>query len=48
MTLDPEELLGRTVGSYTVDTLIGQGAFAWVYKGHETGAASEVAHKIRA
>ncbi len=31
MTLDPDRLLGRVVGPYTLERLIGEGAFAWVY-----------------
>ncbi|MBI4501064.1 MAG: serine/threonine protein kinase [Gemmatimonadetes bacterium] len=30
-TLDPEHLIGRSVGPYTVERLIGQGGFAWVF-----------------
>lgn len=30
-TLDPEQLVGRQVGPYTLDKLIGQGGFAWVF-----------------
>ena len=46
MTLDPEHLVGRTVGNYTIDSLIGQGAFAWVFKGHETSGDAPVALKV--
>ena len=46
MSLDPEHLIGRTVGDYTVDELIGEGAFTWVYKGHETGTETPVALKV--
>lgn len=30
-TLDPEHLIGRSVGPYAVERLLGQGGFAWVY-----------------
>ncbi len=46
MSLDPDHLLGRTVGNYTIDALIGEGAFAWVFKGHQTGSDTPVALKI--
>lgn len=31
MTLDPEQLVGRTIGPYQLDRLLGQGGFAWVF-----------------
>ena len=31
MSLQAEELVGRAVGRYPIDRLIGQGGFAWVY-----------------
>jgi serine/threonine protein kinase len=40
-TLDPEHLVGRTVGPYTIERLIGQGGFAWVFAAH--GQASQPA-----
>ena len=46
MTLDPEHLVGRTVGKYTIDSLIGEGAFAWVFKGHETAGDTPIALKV--
>ena len=30
-TLDPEQLVGRQVGQYTLERIIGQGGFAWVF-----------------
>ena len=30
-TLDPEHLVGQTIGPYAVERLIGQGGFAWVF-----------------
>jgi len=38
--------LGRTVGPYTVDRLIGQGGFAWVFAAHRTDDQTPVALKI--
>ena len=46
MSLDPEHLVGRTVGNYTIDALIGEGAFAWVFKGHHSTTDTPVALKI--
>ena len=46
MTLDPEQLVGRVVGSYTIDDLIGEGAFAWVFRGHRTDGGTAVALKV--
>ena len=46
MSLDPEHLVGRTVGKYTIDALIGEGAFAWVFKGRDSGTDTPVALKI--
>lgn len=34
MTLDPESLVGQRIGRYTIDRLIGQGGFAWVFAAH--------------
>jgi serine/threonine protein kinase len=40
-TLDPEHLLGHAVGPYTVERLIGQGGFAWVFAArHQDGHAA--------
>jgi len=33
VTLNPDDLVGRQVGPYTLEKLIGQGGFAWVYAG---------------
>ena len=44
-TLDPENLVGRTVGPYTVERLIGQGGFAWVFSARN-GAGEAAALKI--
>ncbi len=46
MTLDPEQLVGRTVGDYTVERLIGEGAFAWVFEGKRTDNGATVALKV--
>lgn len=37
MTLDPTTLLGRSLGPYTLERLLGGGAFAWVYAAHRQG-----------
>ena len=39
MTLDPDQLMGTTIGPYTLDRLIGQGGFAWVFAGQKDGEA---------
>jgi len=44
--LESQDLLGRTVGPYTVDRLIGQGGFAWVFAAHRTDDQTPVALKI--
>jgi serine/threonine protein kinase len=31
----PTDLVGRTVGPYDLERLLGQGGFAWVFRGHE-------------
>ncbi|HET7251795.1 MAG TPA: serine/threonine-protein kinase [Gemmatimonadales bacterium] len=31
------DLVGKTLGSYTLESLLGQGGFAWVFLGRETG-----------
>lgn len=41
----PTDLLGRTVGPYDLERLLGQGGFAWVYAGHELDG-SPVAVKV--
>ncbi len=46
MTHDPEDLVGRTVGSYTLDRLIGQGGFAWVFAAHHAADGAPAAVKI--
>lgn len=35
MTLNPDDLLGRHMGPYTLDRLLGQGGFAWVFAAHD-------------
>jgi serine/threonine-protein kinase len=44
-TLDPEQLVGKTAGPYTLDRLIGQGGFAWVFAASGPGHPS-VAVKV--
>jgi serine/threonine-protein kinase len=46
MTLDPEHLIGCSVGTYTVDRFIGEGAFAWVFQGHRTENGTVIALKV--
>jgi serine/threonine protein kinase len=46
MPLEAEQLLGREIGPYTADRLIGQGGFAWVFAGHQTADQASVALKV--
>ncbi len=46
MSLEAEQLLGHAVGPYTVDRLIGQGGFAWVFAGRRTTDGAPVALKV--
>ncbi len=46
MTLNPDELIGRDVGPYTLDRLLGQGGFAWVFAGRRRGTDEPVAVKV--
>ena len=46
MSLEPEQLLGKAIGPYTADRLIGQGGFAWVFAGHHTAGGAPVALKV--
>jgi eukaryotic-like serine/threonine-protein kinase len=46
MTLEAEQLIGQAIGPYTVDRLIGQGGFAWVFAGHATGTGVPAAVKV--
>ncbi|MBI2401412.1 MAG: serine/threonine protein kinase [Gemmatimonadetes bacterium] len=46
MSLQAEELLGRTIGPFTVERLIGQGGFAWVFAGRRTADGAPVALKV--
>jgi serine/threonine-protein kinase len=39
MTLAPEALLGRVVGGFTLERLIGRGGFAWVFAARRADAA---------
>ncbi len=46
-TLDPEQLVGRQVGQYTLERVIGQGGFAWVFAARRGGdAPGPVALKV--
>jgi eukaryotic-like serine/threonine-protein kinase len=42
----PERYLGRTLGKYRVDALIGSGGFAWVYKAFDPELEIPVALKV--
>ncbi len=42
----PERYLGKTLGKYRVDELIGSGGFAWVYKGFDPELEIPVALKV--
>ncbi len=42
----PERYLGSTLGKYRVDTLIGSGGFAWVYKAFDPELEIPVALKV--
>ncbi len=44
--LGAEELLGTTVGPYTLERLIGQGGFAWVFAARRQDDGSTVALKL--
>jgi serine/threonine-protein kinase len=45
MSLDPTDLVGQTLGPYTLERLVGQGGFAWVFVGREDGG-TPVALKV--
>ena len=42
----PERYLGRQLGRFRVDTLIGSGGFAWVYEGYDPTLDIKVAIKM--
>jgi serine/threonine protein kinase len=42
---DAQDLVGQTIGSYTVDEVLGQGGFAWVYRVRDATGTS-VALKV--
>lgn len=42
----PERHLGRTLGRYRVDAIIGSGGFAWVYRGFDPDLEIPVALKV--
>jgi serine/threonine protein kinase len=46
VTLNPDDLLGQDVGPYTLDRLLGQGGFAWVFAGRRREGDRPVAVKV--
>lgn len=46
MTLDPNDLIGRDIGPYRLDRLLGQGGFAWVFAGRRRDSGAPVALKV--
>jgi serine/threonine-protein kinase len=42
----PERFLGRTLGKYRIDQLLGTGGFAWVYRAFDPDLQIEVALKV--
>ena len=42
----PERYLGKTLGKYRVEELIGSGGFAWVYRGYDPSLEIPVALKV--
>jgi serine/threonine-protein kinase len=46
MPYNSEELIGYTVGPFTIDELIGEGGFAWVFAAHRDDGKSSAALKV--
>ena len=46
MSLEAEQLIGQAIGAFTVDRLIGQGGFAWVFAGRRAADGAPVALKV--
>ncbi len=46
MTLNPDDLAGRTAGPYTLERLIGQGGFAWVFAARDSRSDAPSAVKV--
>ena len=42
----PERYLGKTLGKYRIEELIGSGGFAWVYRGYDPTLEIPVALKV--
>jgi serine/threonine-protein kinase len=42
----PERYLGHTLGKYRIESLLGSGGFAWVFKGHDPELDIPVAIKV--
>lgn len=46
MTVDPQDLVGRPVGPYRLERLLGQGGFSWVFAGRHHAEGTPVAVKL--
>jgi len=46
MTLDPQQLIGRQVGGYTLERLLGQGGFSWVFAARADAGGGTAAVKV--
>ncbi len=46
MAFNSDELIGRSVGPYAVDKLIGEGGFAWVFAAHREDDDTQAALKV--
>ena len=42
----PERYIGRYLGRFRIDALVGSGGFAWVYKGYDPELDVPVALKV--
>ena len=42
----PERYLGQTLGKYRIESLLGSGGFAWVFKGYDPELEIPVAIKV--
>ncbi len=46
MTAEPQDLLGRQIGLYLLERLLGQGGFSWVFAGRHGADGTPVAIKL--